>query len=271
MTDSNYNYSLSDIASVANSDAFNGGGNSWFLIILFLLVFGGNGYGYGWNRNGNGEFGQYATAASQQEILFGQQFQNLDNKIDRLGNGIADATFSLNNSIKDGAYTTTNAVKDGVYTTTNAVKDGVCGVTNAVKDTAYATTNAVKDAAYATNNAVKDTAYATGVSIVNEGRALQNQLAQCCCDNKQATAQVRYDMANFAAQINSNIDNKFAALEKSQLEQQLANQASQINQLQMAQAVCGIPRISTYAWGTYPYTAPPTPTCGCGGCGCSNM
>lgn len=93
MTD---NLSLSDIAAVTNNDAF-GGNNSWFLILIFLLVFGNNGF----NR-GYGEFGQYATASSQQEILFGQQFQNLDNKIDRLGNGIADATFALNNSIKDG-------------------------------------------------------------------------------------------------------------------------------------------------------------------------
>lgn len=221
------NYSISDLAAISNGMG-NSGGSLWFIILFFLIFNNGN-----WNRGfNNGEFGQYATAASQQEILFGQQFQNIDNKIDRLGNGIADATFSLNNSVKDGTYTTTNAVKD---------------------------------TAYATTNAVKDTAYATGVSIVNEGRAIQNQLAQCCCDNKQATAQVRYDMANFAASINSNIDNKFAALEKSALEQRLADQASQINQLQLQAQLCGIPRISTYAWGTYPY---PVPTSSCGGCGC---
>lgn len=224
------NYSISDLATISNGMG-NSGGSLWF-IILFFLIFNNN----GWNRYGNGEFGQYATAASQQEILFGQQFQNIDNKLDRgftsLGNGIADATFALNNGVKDGTYTTTNAVKD---------------------------------TAYATTNAVKDTAYATGVSIVNEGRAIQNQLAQCCCDNKQATAQVRYDMANFAASINSNIDNKFAALEKSALEQRLADQASQINQLQLQAQLCGIPRISTYAYGTYPY---PVPTSSCGGCGC---
>lgn len=220
------NYSISDLAAISNGMG-NSGGSLWFIILFFLICNGG-----GWNR-GYGEFGQYATAASQQEILFGQQFQNIDNKIDRIGNGIADSTFALNNSIKDGAYNTTYAVKDGIYTTTNAVKD---------------------------------TAYATGVSIVNEGRAIQNQLAQCCCDNKQATAQVRYDMANFAASINSNIDNKFAALEKSALEQRLADQASQINQLQMQAQLCGIPRISTYAYGTYPY---PVPSCGCNSCGCA--
>ena len=79
------------------------------LIILFALIFG-------WGGNGLGrcnDFGQYATTASQTEILLGQQFQNLDNKIDRIGNGIADATFALNNSIKDGNYATQNIIKDG--------------------------------------------------------------------------------------------------------------------------------------------------------------
>ena len=199
------NYSISDLATITNGGSM-GNGSLWF-IILFFLIFN-NGWG---NRGyGNGDFGQYATASSQNEILFGQKFSALDNKMDKLGNGIADATFSLNNSVKDGIYTTTNAVKD----------------------TAYATTSAV----------------------VTEGRAAQ-----------EAIGNVRYDMANFAASINSNIDNKFAALEKSQLEQRLAAQATQINQLQLAQAMCGVPKISTYAWGTYPYTAP------CGSCGCNAM
>ena len=81
------NYSLSDVASViGNNDGF-GGTNSWVLIILFALIFG-------WGNNGmNG------NSATNQEILFGQRFSGLDNKIDRIGNGIADATFSLNNSI----------------------------------------------------------------------------------------------------------------------------------------------------------------------------
>ena len=89
------NMSLSDIAAVTRgAEDFGGGGSMWFLaIILILLIAGGGAFGAG------GDYGRFATAASQQEILFGQQFQGLDNKIDRLGNGIADATFALNNSI----------------------------------------------------------------------------------------------------------------------------------------------------------------------------
>lgn len=69
---------------MADMNEFPGG--TWLLIILFFLMgFGGNGLG----NNG----------AVTNEILSGQKFQGLDNKIDRIGNGIADATFSLNNSI----------------------------------------------------------------------------------------------------------------------------------------------------------------------------
>ena len=90
------NMSLSDIAAVTRDNEFGGGSSAWVLIILFALIFGWGGNGFG---NRGGDFGQYATAASQTEILLGQQFQNLDNKMDRLGNGIADSTFALNNSI----------------------------------------------------------------------------------------------------------------------------------------------------------------------------
>lgn len=85
--------SLADIAAVTRDNNGFGGNGLWLFAILALM---NGGFG-GWNRNG--DYGQFATAASQQEILFGQQFQALDNKIDRLGNGIADATYALNNSI----------------------------------------------------------------------------------------------------------------------------------------------------------------------------
>lgn len=173
------NLSLADIAAVTNGngDGMFGGNGMWFFALIVLLLIGNNGL-----FGGRGEFGQYATAASQQDILFGQKFSDLDNKMDRLGNGIADATFALNNSI------------NGVQTN-------------------------------------------LGGAITTEGRAIQTQLCA----------------------INSNIDNKFAALEKSQLEQRIAEQAAQINQLQMAQMLCGIPKASPYGYNLLPNYA-----CGCG-------
>lgn len=91
-------YSLSDLASVVrDSDGF-GGGNSWVLVLLFLLIlWGGNGF----NKNGQGELGQYATAASQQQILFNQQFDALGQKINAIGDGLCSSTYALNNAIQN--------------------------------------------------------------------------------------------------------------------------------------------------------------------------
>lgn len=171
-------YSLSDMAA-ATSNGF--GSEGLWIFALLLLLFGSNGGGLFGGR-GAGDYGQFASAASQQEILFGQQFQGLDNKIDRIGNGIADATFALNNSI--------NAVQSNLGAQINAE-------TNSISDKLYA--------------------------------------------------------------INSNIDNKFAALEKSQLEQRINEQAAQINALQTQTMLCGIPKVNNTAWGVYPYAG-----CGCG-------
>lgn len=106
----NAGISLADIAAVSrDNDGWGGGGCMWLIALLILC--GGN--GFGWNRGS--DFGQYATAASQTEILLGQQFQNLDNKIDRIGNGIADATFALNNSVKDCCCTTNRNIDQSRY------------------------------------------------------------------------------------------------------------------------------------------------------------
>lgn len=181
------NLSLSDIAAVTNNEGFCGG-NSWILILLFAMIYGGGFFG-----NRTGEFGQYATAASQQEILFGQQFQNIDNKLDRgftsLGNGIADATFSLNNSVKDG----------------NAAVTG---------------------------------------TIVNEGRAIQTQIAECCCATKEA--------------IHAEGEATRAMLQQNKIE----SLQSQLNTVQMQQAIqnamCGVPKVNPYMYNI-------APSCNCTG------
>lgn len=161
-------YSLSDIASIVGSNG--DGANAWVLIILFALIFGNGGLGLG-NR---GSYGDYATSASQQEILFGQQFQNIDNKIDRIGNGIADATFALNNSVKDG---------------------------------------------------------------------FGSMAVQFANVNANTTAQTQKILDALA-------QNKIDSLQ------------AQVSELKTQNMFCGIPRISNYAYGVYPYA---TNGCGCNG------
>lgn len=65
---------------------------------------------------------------------------------------------------------------------------------------------------------------------------------------------------------NANIDAKFAALEKAQLEQTIASQQNQINQLYLQTQMCGVVRYPNQ----YVYSAGNSPFCGCGTnvCGC---
>ena len=62
-------FSLSDLkAALGDNNGTFGGGGLLFVVILFLffVMFGG-----GWGNNQRGDLDRYATAASQQEILFG--------------------------------------------------------------------------------------------------------------------------------------------------------------------------------------------------------
>ena len=88
-------YSLSDLRAATGDGNGFGGNGAWWIIILFLFCFMGG--GFGWNRQG--EFGQYATAASPQEILFGQQFGQLNDRISNLGNGICNLGYEMQGNI----------------------------------------------------------------------------------------------------------------------------------------------------------------------------
>ena len=194
------NMSLSDIAAVTRGNDCDGwGGGSWWIIVLFLFAFMGN--GFGWNRQG--EFGQYATAASQQEILFGQHFGQLNDRLTNIGNGICNLGYDMQGNI------------------------GQLG----------------KEMALAQG--------ATNTTVMQTANDLQRQLADCCCTTQRAIDGV-----------NANLEAKFAALEKSQLEQRIAEQSARIASLEMDNRMYGVVR---YPNG-YSYNAGPSPFCG-GCCG----
>ena len=194
------NMSLSDIAAVTRGNDCDGwGGGSWWIIVLFLFAFMGN--GFGWNRQG--EFGQYATAASQQEILFGQHFGQLNDRLTNIGNGICNLGYDMQGNI------------------------GQLG----------------KEMALAQG--------ATNTTVMQTANDLQRQLADCCCTTQRAIDG-----------INANLEAKFAALEKSHLEQRIAEQSARIASLEMDNRMYGVVR---YPNG-YSYNAGPSPFCG-GCCG----
>ncbi len=93
-----------------------------------------------------------------------------------------------------------------------------------------------------TQDAVKDGNY-----------ALSRQMGDCCCTTQRAIDAV-----------NANVNEKFAALEKGQLQQTIAAQQNQINQLFLQQQFCGVvryPNQTAYTAGANPFFGQPC----CGG------
>ena len=190
-------FSLSDLkAALGDNNGTFGGGGLLLVVILFLffVMFGG-----GWGNNQRGDLDRYATAASQQEILFGQQFGQINDRLTNIGNGICNLGYEM-----QGGF-------------------GQLG----------------KEVALGQNG--------TNMIIMQTGNGIQAQLADCCCKTQRAIDSV-----------NANIDAKFAALEKSQLEQRIAEQSARIASLEMDNRMYGIVR---YPNG-YTYTAGPSPFCG---------
>lgn len=123
---------LGDAMLLAQNGAnMNGANCSWFvwIFVLFLLL-GGN----GWNRQG----GDYATqaqvyASNDQQTLM-SQIRDLNNSNFQLGNGISNATFSLNNTIANGF---TNAMRDS-FALQNNVMGGIANIAQAVNENRFA-------------------------------------------------------------------------------------------------------------------------------------
>lgn len=173
------NYSIADLAAIMKDNGLLNGGGTGLIVLLFFFIMLMNGGNGGWNRNGGYD-------ATQQQILFGQQFQNIDNKIDRIGNGIADATFALNNSIiAEGRNTTNNVnavgqiINDGFAT----MQRGFCETNRSIDGVNY---NIAKESAaiqaISTANTQKILDAITGnrmADMQNQINALQLQSVMC--------------------------------------------------------------------------------------------
>jgi len=91
----NGGYSLSDIAAVTggnNGFGFGEGNGSWWIILLFLIVFGGWGNG-GWGNNGNN---------GSDDISYNFDINGLDNGIRGLTSDTAAGFYGINTSLLTG-------------------------------------------------------------------------------------------------------------------------------------------------------------------------
>lgn len=106
-----------------------------------------------------------------------------------------------------------------------------------------------------------------GYTTLEQFNNVEQQIAACCCETQNLIGQVRYDMAVQNGDLKALIHSEGEATRNLIQQNKIETLQQQVSQLQLAQALCGVPRISPYGYGVYAY-----PTCaGMTGCGCTNI
>ena len=121
---------------------------------------------FGWGRNG---FGNGNGGGVMDGYVLTSDFASVERKLDSIANGICDSTFALNNAITGGFATTTQAINTGF---------GNAELSRANQHAA----------------------------LMQQLNAMQMQAANCCCENRAAIAQVRYDMATQACDTRNTVN-----------------------------------------------------------------
>lgn len=105
-----------------DGDGAFGGNGAWWIIVLFLFMWGRGGWGgYGAEGGGGGGYQGYATRA---DINEGFALNNLDSGIRSIQQGICDSTYAINNAIQSGF----NATQMGMMQGFNGVERGFCNL-----------------------------------------------------------------------------------------------------------------------------------------------
>lgn len=104
--------SLADIAAVTGNGRNNDGmwgGDGWWAIIIFAMIFGWGGFGgNGWG--GNGGMGATASAYTDSAIQRGFDTQAIIGKLDGITNGLCDGFYAQNTAVMNGFHGVDNAI-----------------------------------------------------------------------------------------------------------------------------------------------------------------
>lgn len=182
--------SLADIAAVTdnrNNGGFGDGNGWWVLIILFALFGGWGNGGYG---NGAGGQGAYDTQAAVQR---GFDTQAIISKLDGINSGICSLGYDqlaqmngINNTVMQTGFGLQNSINQ-------------LGVSN-MQDTF----------------GLQQSINANNVANMQNTNALSRQLAECCCENRAALADIKYTMATDTCALNTNLHQTGDAIINSQ-------------------------------------------------------
>ena len=154
------------------------GGDGWWILLLFILL--GNGaWGNGFGGGMRGADGLYPWM--NQAGITANGFQN-------------QLTNDSIMSIRDGVQGLSTQLCNGFGNVSTQLCNGFNGVTNSITGAQ----SALAQQMYGNQIADMERSFAAQTASTAGMTALQAQLAQCCCDNRQATNDLRYTVATEA-------------------------------------------------------------------------
>ena len=180
---------------MGNSGFGNWGSDIW-LILIVLFAFGGFGGGYG----GFGGYGNMMLGYDFPWLLNGQQGIN------------ANTNAGFNQAATQSALgDISNAITSGFGNVQTSLCSGFAGV-NATVNNAQ---NAIAQQMYGNQIADMERSFAAQTATTGGLNNISAQLAQCCCDNRAATQDVKYTIATEACATRAaNTQNTQAILDK---------------------------------------------------------
>ena len=152
-----------------NGFGFGDGNGFWFLILFFLLC--GNGWNNGFGGNG---------LANDAAVMY--PWMNQSNQI---SGGFRDQM--LNTSI--------NGIQQSITSGFGDVQNALCGGFAGVNASINGAQNAIAQQLYTNQISDLERSFAAQTAQTAGMNAMQAQLAQCCCDNRAATADLKYTVA----------------------------------------------------------------------------
>ena len=169
------------------------GGDGWWIILLFILL-GNNGWGNGFGMGGfNSQLGyDFPWLMNGQNGINANTnagFQNamLNDGITSIRDGISGLSTQLCNCCGDMQM----GMANGFAGVQQSLCNGFAGTAAAVNGAQ----NAIAQQMYANQISDLERSFAAQAASTQGMTALQAQLAQCCCDNRAATADLKYTVA----------------------------------------------------------------------------
>lgn len=181
-----------------NNGGWGGDGGWWVLIILFAL------FGWGGNGFGNGFGGGTQGALTRGDLCMDMNFNDLQSGVRGIATDLQSGFRTIDNAICTLGYQgaqLANATQMQIGTEFRGLDNAICTL---------------------------------GYNNQAGFNALANQLAQCCCEQKQESAQTRYDMAQGFAMLDRTISDQFCQLKMEQKDAQIAEMQNKLNVANLA-------------------------------------